>query len=88
MCNWSRDERSILNDARTFGQRYDEVEYYELRRDRFRESIRRIGSRPTGHEIAFLYYIGQNLRLDEGDILNIMEYILDLDESDICQWIF
>lgn len=76
---FSREEMAIIKNARKCGE-YDN---YEVRRAKFCELLRRIGRNPNSHYIRFAYSIGQNLVLDESDIIDFMESIWGLSSSDI-----
>ncbi len=79
MSNFSKEEIRIIKDARRCGE-YDD---YEVRRAKFCELLRRIGRNPSPHYIRFAYSIGQNLVLDESDIVDFMGSIWGLSSSDI-----
>lgn len=76
---FSKQEQAIIKGARECGEYYS----YEVRRAKFYELLRRIGKNPSSHYIKFAYAIGQNLVLDESDIVDIIHDVWGLSSSDI-----
>lgn len=81
---FSRQEQAVILDAR----RYGECQGYSARRSKFYELLRRIGRSPDGHAIRFAYAIGQNLVLDESDIVEIMQDVWGLSSDSIYRYVF
>ncbi len=82
--SFSRQEQTIILDARKWG----EYQNYEARQSKFYELLRRIGRDHDGHAIKFAYAIGQNLVLDESDIVDIMGDAWGLSSDEIYEYVF
>lgn len=76
---FSSQEKAILKGAKECGEYYS----YEIRRNKFYELLSRLGRNPSRHYIKFAYAIGQNLVLDESDIVDIMCDVWGISSSDI-----